>query len=156
MKIILSSFPFIPEPKAPSRPYKFKWVFCYVSGWMGFPGGSSVKNLPLNARYRCWIPGLGRSPQGGHGNPLQCSCLESPMDRRAWRAVVHGVTKSWTWPKQLIIHAGKAMVFPVAMYGCEYWTIKKAEHQRTDALNCGIGEDSWESLQLQQDQTSQS
>ena len=42
----------------------------------------------------------------------------------------------------------KAMVFPVVMYGCESWTIKKAEHQRIDALNCGVGEDSSESLGL--------
>ena len=42
------------------------------------------------------IPGSGRSPGGGHGNPLQYSCLENPMDRGAWRARVHGVTKSWT------------------------------------------------------------
>ena len=43
------------------------------------------------------IPGLGRSPGGGHGNPLQYSCLVNPMDRGAWQAIVHGVTKSWTW-----------------------------------------------------------
>ena len=43
----------------------------------------------------------GRSPGGGHGNPLQCSCLESPMDRGAWWATVHGVVKSWTQLKQL-------------------------------------------------------
>ena len=43
------------------------------------------------------IPGLGRSPGGGHGNPLQYSCLENPMDRAAWRAIAHGVTKSLTW-----------------------------------------------------------
>ena len=42
------------------------------------------------------IPGLGRSPGGGHGNPLQYSCLEYPMDRGAWWATVHGVTKSQT------------------------------------------------------------
>ena len=42
------------------------------------------------------IPGLGRPPGGGHDNPLQCSCLENPMDRGAWRAAVHGVTMSWT------------------------------------------------------------
>ena len=42
------------------------------------------------------IPELGRSPGGGHGNPLQCSCLEHPMDRGAWRATVHGVAKSQT------------------------------------------------------------
>ena len=48
----------------------------------------------------------------------------------------------------------KAMVFPVVMYGCESWTVKKAEHWRIDALNCGVGEDSWESLGLQGDPTS--
>ena len=42
------------------------------------------------------IPGLGRSPGEGNGNPLQCSCLENPMDRGAWWATVHGVTKSQT------------------------------------------------------------
>ena len=42
------------------------------------------------------IPGLGRSPGEGNGNPLQCSCLENPMDRGAWWATVRGVTKSWT------------------------------------------------------------
>ena len=46
----------------------------------------------------------------------------------------------------------KAMVYPVVMYGCESWTIKKAEHQRIDAFECGVGEDSWESLGLQGDQ----
>ena len=40
------------------------------------------------------------------------------------------------------VHRVKAMVFPVVVYGCESWTIKKAEHQRIDALNCGVGEDS--------------
>jgi len=42
------------------------------------------------------IPGSERSPGGGHGNPLQYSCLENPMDRGAWRAIVHRVAKSWT------------------------------------------------------------
>ena len=42
------------------------------------------------------IPGWGRSLAGGHGNPLQCSCLENPMHRGAWRAAVRGVEKSWT------------------------------------------------------------
>ena len=49
----------------------------------------------------------------------------------------------------------KAMVFPVVMYGCESWTIKKVEHCRIDDLSCGVGEDSCESLGLQGDQTSQ-
>ena len=42
------------------------------------------------------IPGSGRSPEEGNGNPLQYSCLENPMDREAWQVTVHGVTESWT------------------------------------------------------------
>ena len=56
-----------------------------------------IKNLPANAgdlRDAGWIPGSGRSPGGGHGNALQCSCLENSMDRGAWRATVHGVAQS--------------------------------------------------------------
>ena len=58
-----------------------------------------VKNLSANAgkvRDAGSIPGSGRSPGGGHGNPLQYSCLENPMDRGAWWATVHGVTQSDT------------------------------------------------------------
>ena len=58
-----------------------------------------VKNPPANAgdaRNMGSIPGLGRFPKGGHGNPLQDSCLENPMDRGAWWATVHGVTKNGT------------------------------------------------------------
>ena len=54
------------------------------------------------------------------------------------------------------IHLVKAMVFPVVMYGCEGWTIKKAEHWRIDAFELCIGEDSWESIGLQRDPTSPS
>ena len=62
----------------------------------GFPGGSVVKNVPAVAGGTGdtgSIPGWGRSPEVGHGNPLQCSCLENPMDRGAWWATVHGVAK---------------------------------------------------------------
>ena len=58
-----------------------------------------VKNLPAkagNARDAGSIPGLGRSPGGEHGNPLQHSRLKSPMDRGAWQVIDCGVTKSWT------------------------------------------------------------
>ena len=50
------------------------------------------------------IPGSGRSPEGEYGNPLQYSCLENPMDREAWQATVHRVTKNLTRPKQLSTH----------------------------------------------------
>ena len=63
-----------------------------------------VKNPPANAGYvrnGSSIPGLGRSPGEEHGNPLQYSCLENPMDRRAWWATVHRIAKSQTRVKQL-------------------------------------------------------
>ena len=58
-----------------------------------------IKNLPANAgdiRDVGLVPRLGRSPEVGRDNPLQYSCLENPMDREAWQATVHGVTKSRT------------------------------------------------------------
>ena len=61
--------------------------------------GSVVKNLPVSsgdAEFKSLIPGSGRSLEGENGNPLQYSCLENPIDRGAWRATAHGVTKSWT------------------------------------------------------------
>ena len=62
----------------------------------GFAGGSVVKNTPANAGDTGdmnLIPRLGRSPGGGNGNPLQYSCLKNSMDRGAWQATVHRVTK---------------------------------------------------------------
>ena len=74
-----------------------EWIF----GGRGavFPGGAVVKNLPANsgdAGDMGLISRLGKSPGGGHGNPLEYSCLENPIDRGAWRATVHGVAKSQT------------------------------------------------------------
>ena len=62
----------------------------------GFPSGSDSKKSACNVGNQDSIPGSGRSPGGGHGNPLQYSCLENSMDRGAWRATIHGVTKSQT------------------------------------------------------------
>ena len=75
-----------------------------VTGMSDMGGGASqvalvVKKLPANAgdiRDAGSIPGMGRSLGGGHGNPLQYSCLENPMDRGAWQATVYGVAKSQT------------------------------------------------------------
>ena len=60
---------------------------------MGFPGVSVVKNLPPNVGDVGSIPGLGRYPGERDGNPLQYSCLETPMDIEAWQTAVHGVAK---------------------------------------------------------------
>ena len=62
-----------------------------------FPGCSDDKEYACNAGDLGSIPGLGRSPGEGNGNPLQYSGLGNPMDREVWRATVHGVTKSWAW-----------------------------------------------------------
>ena len=72
---------------------------------MGFPGGSAGKEFTCNAGDLGLIPGSGRSPVGGHGNPFQYSCLENPTDRGDWQALVHGVAKSWTQLKRLSMHA---------------------------------------------------
>ena len=79
--LLLSCFKKFPQPSQP----------------VGFPCGSVVKNLPANAgdaRDEGLIPGSGKSPGEGNGNPLQYSCLENPMGRGAWWATVHGVEES--------------------------------------------------------------
>ena len=63
---------------------------------LGFPGGLDGKESACNVRDLGSTPGLGRSPAGGSGNPLQYSCLENHMDRGAWQATVYGITKSQT------------------------------------------------------------
>ena len=101
----LSSRPGInPEPPAIEPPNPDHWTyrefptfsfFFLMPGILkyGFPGGSEVKNPPANAGDLSSIPGSGRSPGEGNGNPLQYSCLENPMDGEAWQATVHGVAK---------------------------------------------------------------
>ena len=101
------------------------WGLCFYPAWAfsdscklmsltnfgefsGFPGGACDKNPPINAgdlRDPCLIPGLGRSPGEGHGNTFQYPCLENPVDRGAWRAAVHRVTKSRTRLQWLCMNA---------------------------------------------------
>ena len=87
---------------------------------MDFPGGACGKEPTGGAcgkeptcqcrrcKRRGFDPGSGKSPGGGHGSPLQYSCLQNPMDRGPWWATVHGVTKSQTHLKQLSMYAGYA------------------------------------------------
>ena len=83
--------------------FSFSGNFCReidkaLTCW-GFPGGTCGKESACNAVAAGdlgSIPGSGRSPGGGHGGPLQCSCLENPMDRGSWWATVHGLTKQLT------------------------------------------------------------
>ena len=75
-----------------------------ASPWLS--GKESTSNAGDIARATVLIPGSGRSPGGGNGNPLQYSCLGNPMERGAWRATVHEIPKEWDMPKQLktLIH----------------------------------------------------
>ena len=75
-------------PRKPTGP---GWK--HVNWLDGFPGGSEGRESAYNAGDLGSIPGSGRSPGGGNGNPLQYFCLENPMDRGAWRATVHRVAK---------------------------------------------------------------
>ena len=79
--------------KSPVSMRSYIWCIYVLSG---FPGGSVVKKLPTNAgdaKDSGLNPGSGRAPGEGNGNPPQYFCLGNPMDRRAWRATVHGATK---------------------------------------------------------------
>ena len=101
---------FLGQGSNPRLLYLLHWQVCplplchlgkhhtYLSLYIniGFPGGSDGRESACNAGDLGSIPELGRSPGGGDGNPLQCSCLENPMVRGAWRATVHGVRESDT------------------------------------------------------------
>ena len=102
-----------PQGKLANEVFFFNWASCHIQiyrtlsfkggRWIAssqlaisFPGGSVAKNLPANVRDAFSIPGSGRCPGRGTGNPLQYSCLENSMERGAWQATVHVITKSRT------------------------------------------------------------
>ena len=98
-------------------------------------GGASVKNPPANAgdvRDGRSIPGLKDPPEGGHGSPLQCCCLENPMDRGAWWATVHRLPKRWTWLKRVSMQSPLDAKYPVhfarvsacQLHSCINFTLK--------------------------------
>ena len=94
-----ASYPRLPE---------YARVLYYFPFWvLAFPGGTSGKESAFQCRrHRVTgsVPGSGRSPGGGHGNPFQYSCLENPMDTGTLWATVHWIAKSWTQLKQLNTH----------------------------------------------------
>ena len=93
-------------------------------GLLGFPGGSPGKDSACNAGDLGSIPGLGRSPKGGHGNPLQYSCLENPAYRGAWWATVHRVVKSWIGLRQLSTQARMSIFSTECIHGWHRFFLK--------------------------------
>ena len=85
---------------------------------LGFPSGSVGKKSACNARDVGLIPGSGKSTGGGHGNPLQCSCLENPMNRVAWQATVCRVAKTRTGLKSLTVHVCVVLFLTVIINVC--------------------------------------
>ena len=71
------------------------FIFQFYTSFVGFPGGSGIKDSACSTGNTGLIPGSGRSTEEGKGYPLQYSGPENSMDRGAWRAIVHGVTKTW-------------------------------------------------------------
>ena len=102
------------SPTTPSTFSRYWWKseIKVRIGREGFPDGTTIKNLPCNAGDMGdagSVPGLGRSPGGGCGNPLQYSCLNNFLDRGTWQGIVHGITESRT---RLSEHAKPTLNFP--------------------------------------------
>ena len=118
----------------------FQWFWFLLCGHLdlGLPWWLSSKESTCHAgdaRDSGLIPGWGRFPAGGHGNPLQYSCLENPMDRGTWWAIVHGVAKRWTW---LSYWAG-TMDLNSSYFGGQWWR----EEQRVKARERGRGRENF-------------
>ena len=93
-----------------------------VVAFLVVPGGSEGKASACNVGDPGFIPGLGRSPGEGNGNPLQYSCLENPMDGEAWWATVHGVAKSQTRLSDVTFsYCGAQGSRHVSFSGCSTW-----------------------------------
>ena len=114
---------------------KRRQIWVLLKYCLGFPGDSMVKNPPANAGYAGSIPGLGRSPGEGNGNPLQYSCLESIMDRGAWWATVHEVAKSRT----RLSNTSQSVDQVRDGVGCEHLQSLRARSLKTSSSNVHLG-----------------
>ena len=108
----------------------------YLTG--GLPCSTDVKESACNTGDLSSIPGLERSLGGGHGNPLQYSCLENPMDRGAWEPTVDGVSKSWTRLSNSLLLRPRYLTLQVCSDKCLSFTTldrfssRKIQHGSTD------------------------
>ena len=128
-----------------------EWVaISYSNAWKWKVKGKSLSHVWLLATP--WTAAHQAPPSMGFSRQEYWSGLPlpSPMTN------LHSILKSSHITLSTKVHLVKAMIYLVVMYGCESWTVKKAERQRIDAFELWCGEDSWESLGLQRDQTSES
>ena len=145
-------------------------IFFIVIGWMLHGTRMYVDWNHRSVHYTvCNVYGIYRWTSNNTGlnwvGPFMCGCFNKYLLREIGRLLLLGrkavtnldsILKSRAITLPAKVRLVKAMVFPLLMYGCESWTIKKAECRRIDALSCGVGEDSWESLGLQGDRASPS
>ena len=97
IRLFLTGYLMITKQWNRLMPWVLQWIVPAHQLVTGFPDGSDGKETACKAGDLVSIPGSGRPPGEGHGNPLQYPCLENPMVRGAWQSTVHGVAKSWTW-----------------------------------------------------------
>ena len=103
-------------------------MYIHTCIYMGFSGGTAVKKPPANAKDSGFvgsIPGLGRSPGGGHGNSLQYSWLENTMDRGAWQAIVRGGHKEWDTNEHTYTHIYTIYVCTIYTHVLLWWLSSK-------------------------------
>ena len=109
--------------------YKNMHVIECLKVLSGFPGGSDGRASACNAEDPGSIPGSGRSPAEGNGNPLQYSCLENPMVGGAWYVIVHGVSKSRTQPSD----------FTFTFFHFKVWYVQLLEEFKERNMHPGLG-----------------
>jgi len=153
------------------------WNSKTLGSWVDFLDSSVGKASTCNAGDLGLIPGSGRSPGEEKGYPLQYSGLENSMDYSPWGHKESDMTEQFSLHLVLVGKAMtnldsvlkngditlsakvcivKAMAFPIVMYGCESWTKRRQSIKELVLSNCGAGENSWASLELQGDQMNQS
>ena len=105
---------------------------------LSFPGGSEVKASAWNAKDLGSIPGSGRFPGEGNGNPLQCSCLENPRDRGAWWAAVYGVAQSQTLLKRLSSSSSSSIFFTELLVESQFGLVAQSCPTPSDPMDCSM------------------
>ena len=101
---------------------------------LGFPGGSVVKVSVFNAVDLGSVPGSGRSPGGGNGNPLQSSCLKNPMNGGAWWAIVCGIAKNQTWLSEFSQPASQGSHNPSGLFSLIFNNKQGSNYFSQDSL----------------------